>query len=291
MRKILILADSSEKIGRGHQSRAEAMSSGFLSADVVLGQGDWHTKNIDTKKYFALIVDSYLMDEECEKFLRSSFDRFCVIDDYNRKKYSADLIINPNIYAQELDYSNQTAPVLGGRDYVALRAYFTKNKKSKHVDGNDLLVVNVRGAKLDYKKILSKISPMFKEVVCITNGDDFDNVRFCSDLDEKQIFELFSKASVAITSAGVSMNELAFIGTPFVCIQTAKNQELNIQAFHKAGAISHVLTPNDEDLENKIHAQIIALGDIELRKKTSLILQTLIHPHGVKNIAKAVLDL
>ena len=157
--KTLILTEAGSKIGRGHLSRSLGLSDGFENIDIVCFKSgdlnisnkveifDWHNNSLKdlSSKYKKVIIDSYLMTKEKNKEIKELFDKVVVIDDYNRIKYEADLIINPNIYGDKLDYSNQTAKVVGGKDYIILRDDLIENKKSKIIAFAKNILITVGG--------------------------------------------------------------------------------------------------------------------------------------------------
>ncbi|MCV6608747.1 MAG: hypothetical protein OIF32_11075 [Campylobacterales bacterium] len=313
--KILILTEAGTTIGRGHLSRSLGIRDGFENIDIVCYKEgnfetpkdikiyDWHKNSVEdlAKSYEKVIVDSYLMGEKKNKEIGSLFSKVAVIDDYNRMKYEADLIINPNIYGDKLDYSNQTAKILGGKKYIILRDDIIEYKKSKHIGFAKTLLITVGGT--DNHNLLPKLVEAFSEefikVHVLAGGKkeelekEFtnDSLIFHSHVDSKKMAELYSISDLAITAGGVTMSELSFSGVPFVAIETSQDQGNNMKAYQEMGMIEKVLKAEDENLIANLKEQIEKLKDEKTRQDLSLKGQVLVSPKGAGNIVEAVSEI
>lgn len=310
MKKVLILTEAGE-MGFGHLSRTQAIKEEFDDAKLLcakFGEFDideeifnWHEGNVEVEDFDTVLVDSYLMSSEKETELRAKFKHFVVLDDYNRKKYRADLVVNPNIYGDNLDYSNQSGKAVGGKEYVTIRTSIMKNKKPKPITFLKNLLITL-GGNPDFE-LLSTIVNEFKDdfvktTVLLSNSDlkkrvqsKFPDIKVVNNLDGKKLAKLFSSTDLAITAGGVTMNELAFCGVSFIGVETQENQKSNIEAFTKEEILNTHLISTDTDLMEKLRLEVDRLKDEELRKKLSFKSQILVNGKGAREIVREIEDL
>lgn len=315
MKKILILTEAGENIGLGHLSRALGMSDGFENIDILcyvkgelelpknIENFNWHENSLApfAKDHGTVVFDSYLVSKVKEREIKDLFKKVVAIDDCNRTVYDADLIINPNIYGDKIDYSNQKAKTVGGKNYIILRDDLIENKKPKVIGFAKNLLITVGGN--DDKNILEKLIEGFQEEfikIFVLAGSSYEklselysdtNVEILKRQTPKELAELYGRSDIAITAAGVTMSELAFSGVPFVAIKTGNDQRRNIEAFKNAGMISRVLKAEDRDLIPLLKEEIERLKDEAVRKDLSFKGQCLIPAKGAGNILDEIINM
>ena len=83
-----------------------------------------------------LVVDGYHFNENYHHKLKNIGVRLIVFDDIGHLKfYSADIIINQNIFAKKIKYSRSSdSKLLLGEKYFLLRNEFLRVKKIKNTD-------------------------------------------------------------------------------------------------------------------------------------------------------------
>ncbi|MGP1561932.1 MAG: hypothetical protein ACTTIC_07595 [Helicobacteraceae bacterium] len=282
MKNLLVLTDAGSGVGMGHLSRTRAIADEFENAELVVAQGgvgSWHESLPQNTGFDAVLVDSYRVGDGAIKALKGSFACVCVVSDFGGAVREADLTINPNLYG------TVGQKTVGGRDYIPLRKELVRAKKTKLIKQETLLIALGSAAPNGLALELAKAqSGDFKSVICIGAGADFDNVSFRQDLLPVEMARVLAQADLAVTAGGVTMNELAFFGVPFVAIKTADNQDLALQEFKRRGIINGHFGGADE-----ICRELSRLKDLELMKDLSLKEQALIGINGAKNIKTAIL--
>ena len=150
MSKLTILTEAGRNIGFGHYSRCKAIIENLTPHNIKkeflvncikdkifdreIKYIDW-IKKIESinpsEKNHIILIDSYLADEKIYSLLKSRFKKVIALDDYNRIVYDVNLIINPNVCYNNIDYSNQKTKIKGGKSYVILRKEFREISKKK----------------------------------------------------------------------------------------------------------------------------------------------------------------
>jgi spore coat polysaccharide biosynthesis predicted glycosyltransferase SpsG len=151
---LVIHADSGPNIGWGHLARSTAIAQAWLRLDGTPHIASefapdwlkqiWHQSGIrhiqfkysgnansisrtvaqiaTSRKANAILLDGYRFSDEYESALAGKGILVCAIDDYGHAKHdSADLLINPNVYASSIEYPKATCPILKGSAYILLR--------------------------------------------------------------------------------------------------------------------------------------------------------------------------
>jgi len=286
MKKVLILTDYGDIVGNGHISRCEAIAS-ELNTKIIASKNakdSWHKKEVENQDFCGVLVDSYFLSQKKAVELQKKFKKLFLINDFSNPNPLATLIINPNIYGKT--FGN----FVGGSAFVPIRKELLPFKKNQDFSLHKTLLITLgTGVKEEtYLKLAKILKNKFKKIVCLTKGKSSKNISFVSKLSPKEIGKLFSKVSLAISSGGVTANELCFFGVPFIGIKTAQNQELNLKEYKARGIIKKIFALNSQDLENKINQEISWLILDQNSKKISLKQQILIGKNGAKNIAKAI---
>jgi RimJ/RimL family protein N-acetyltransferase len=100
-----------------------------------------------------------------------------------------------------------------------------------------------------------------------------------------------NEAELAISTAGVTIAELACLGVPTIVVIAVDNQEPGGTAFGKAGAVE--LAGNVDTLQAQSLTKIIErlIGDKSRRQTLTENAQRLIDGDGLKRIARAIRDL
>ena len=70
------------------------------------------------------------------------------------------------------------------------------------------------------------------------------------------IAELFTSSDLALSAGGQTLNELAYLGVPFLAIQTGTDQYWNINSYLHSGVTPYHFSGDDLLLESKLLKQI-----------------------------------
>jgi UDP-2,4-diacetamido-2,4,6-trideoxy-beta-L-altropyranose hydrolase len=207
-----------------------------------------------------LVVDGYQFNSEYQRKIREAGHRLLVVDDTaHLDYYYADIILNQNINAKELEYScpSQTRLLLGSR-YVMLRSEFMawRSRKRQIPEKVRHVLVTLGGAdpdKVTLQIIRFLMEASFSDIeVKVVAGASNLNIDLLKEavadkpfaikiLDNVQnMADLMAWADVAVTAGGITCWELAFMGVPVLIVVLAENQRLNAEGLAKAGVAIHL---------------------------------------------------
>jgi UDP-2,4-diacetamido-2,4,6-trideoxy-beta-L-altropyranose hydrolase len=193
-----------------------------------------------------VVVDGYHFDTVCQRAIKDAGLKLLFIDDYGHADhYHADLVLNQNVYADESLYANREphTRLLLGSHYALLRREFwpwrnwrrevppVARKVLVTLGGGDpenqtLKVIQamqrVSMDGLEAKVIVGASNPHCKELRAAVQRSrlSIQVVRNASNMSG-----LMAWADVAISAAGSTCLELAFMGLPNLAVILADNQE------------------------------------------------------------------
>lgn len=315
MNNITILTEAGKKIGFGHYTRCSSLykvltnfgnqvrfvvfENEYAINDPNIQSINW-LKSIDSispieKNDFA-IIDSYLADGNIYTQLAKRFNKVVVIDDYNRMSYPVEVVINPNVFFEDVNYSNQTAVCIGGKDYVILRQEFTqvepqviKNRKLKNI------LITIGGS--DFRNLLPKLISIceHQKGTNITVIDPESKVvphhqhlRVLPTQSAAQMVHEMKRADVVISACGQTLHELVAIQKPTIGICLDNDQVPNQSFYTKHGFLSETIQWNDKIIDNKIADQLIYFSLSANRKRVSKMCKSLVGYNGAQNIASYI---
>jgi len=317
MYKLTILTEAGKNIGLGHYTRCSALRDYLIKSTnvnmiVYCNEIYLHDKNITTFNWLehlnnipnsnyndCVLVDSYLAKTECYTQLKLYFKTVVAIDDYNRLSYDVHLLINPNVFFESINYTNQKAICIGGKDFVMLRESFRNTilKKVNPICTN--LLVTLGGT--DYRNLLPAIidisadfpemkwviiDPEQKLKTCIPK-----NVLVKSTTDAFTMAQLMVDADLAISGCGQTLHELVALQTPAIGICIDHDQVLNQQYYHQTEYLLTKNAWNDQHLKNNLRQQIHELT-INAFHRESIVNKcaNMINKNGVKSIATLLIS-
>ena len=247
-----------------------------------------------------VLIDSYLLDNDGEAYIKKLFSKTVFLDDYNRMTFLADLVINPNVCFGLIDYSNQKQ-VVGGKEYIILRKEF-RDYKPEFKSGGKKILITIGGT--DYRNIIAKISEHlisagFKDITVIC-PDKCDLPKISHLKNHLQIKEFltademlieYNKASLVISACGSTLNELASIGKFTVGICLDIDQE-PIQHFYlKEGLLLNKIDWDDNYMGDKILDNVkLFFSEIDNKVYFDKVV-SLINKNGVNNILNQIFQL
>lgn len=196
-------------------------------------------------------IDGYHFDHNYQRAIKATGHSLLVIDDTaHLDKYIADFLLNQNICANQLDYSNFyqfPTNLLLGPHYALLRREFTTWRSFKrHIpkvarkllisfggsDPNNVTIKTVQALKL------LPLSDLEVKVVVGASHQHIDSIdNVCKNSKHPVIIlknvdnmsELMAWADLAVTAGGSTCLELLFMKLPSLTIITAENQRLAAQ--------------------------------------------------------------
>ncbi|GGC07627.1 UDP-2,4-diacetamido-2,4,6-trideoxy-beta-L-altropyranose hydrolase [Marinobacterium zhoushanense] len=191
-----------------------------------------------------LILDGYHFDSSYRQVLSlSSGVRLLLIDDLNDSgPLYADAVLNSTIYAEELSYSvsgnafDSPCDLLLGPKYVLLPQAYYRVSVSGMAQRRYLFVnfgaTDAAGLTLSALKILNELG--FRRDVCVVTGPAMKQHLDVSSLcrrygythlhDLPDLSNVLAQSRLALTAAGSTLHELAFMGVPAVFLVVSDNQ-------------------------------------------------------------------
>jgi UDP-2,4-diacetamido-2,4,6-trideoxy-beta-L-altropyranose hydrolase len=242
-----------------------------------------------------LVVDGYHFDYEYQQMIKEQGLRLLVIDDFGHaERYVADLILNQNIYAAVDLYrfrSPSTRLLLGTR-YALLRSEFWHwqgwQRPISARASRILVTLGGGDANNATLRVIETIQPAVQsplEAIIVVGGGNphraelkkaiRDDSRFRLVQNVDNISELMAWADVAISAAGSTCWELAFMGLPALLIVLAENQRpaaedldrlgccVNLGWFHELAA-HQLLAQLDSLIRAKSRRQVMSKAGKEL---------------------------
>lgn len=341
---IYIRADANELIGTGHVMRCLSIaekirSSGeeayFITADkrsvqmieskgfeVICLDSVWDNlesetdkliKIISSKKIEILLIDTYYVTfdylSEIKKHTKTAY-----IDDLHKFAYPVDLLINYNIYADKIDYSDiyggKNMPKLAlGCEYVPLRKEFCGVEKHINRTVENILITtggtdnyNVTGSliedfktkkwffDIDFYFVLGRFN---KNIDTLKNAyGKYENTHFLVNIPDMDKY--MKMCDIAVTAGGTTTYELCACGIPSVMYTLADNQLEIAKTVSDKKIIPWAgdVRDNPQKCADKINSHIETLcGNYSLRCEVSKKMQDICDGHGCERIVKLLIEL
>jgi UDP-2,4-diacetamido-2,4,6-trideoxy-beta-L-altropyranose hydrolase len=271
---ILIRADSSSKVGTGHIMRDLVLASQYPDDNVVfatqnlkgninfkiVGSGykiqDLKSNSVDELDFLIknlnidlLIVDSYLIDYEFEKELKSKNKnlKLFVFDD-TYEKHFCDILLNHNISADKNKYKDlvpNNCELRCGSKYTLLRDEFIKERQrlryTKKINNTKTKTKTIfvamggadhSGITIKVLKVLSLVKNIKVVVATTFANPNLDKLqKYCKYkswvnlyINSSQIAKLIGKSDLAVITPSVIANEVCYLGKKIIAIKTVDNQ-------------------------------------------------------------------
>lgn len=207
-----------------------------------------------------VLLDSYFLTKEYAEAV-GNYTKTAWIDDMGEELLPVDMLINYNIYGQELSYEKRYQKTGGklpeklllGCAYAPLRREFsgktavkTTDKKKAELD----VLITTGGGDLYHaaEKLCLRLEKEIKDglhkrvtfhVVCGPFSEQSaalhklaeETGQFLLHKNVTNMSELMGRCDIAITAAGSTMYELCRMGVPSVCFYFAENQRRMAECF------------------------------------------------------------
>jgi len=198
-----------------------------------------------------VIVDHYGIDYTFEKTLKEKTDvQLMVLDDTYEKHY-CDILLNHNIYADKKRYSDlvpKNCELRCGAEFTLLRAEFHTAKADKKnlstsfkniflaMGGADSANLNI-----SILEVLKNFPNLHTHVVTTTANQYLEELKkyiaesnnITLHVNSNALAQLMAESHFAIVTPSVTLNEVYFMGLPFIAIQTAENQSEMVKFLEK----------------------------------------------------------
>jgi UDP-2,4-diacetamido-2,4,6-trideoxy-beta-L-altropyranose hydrolase len=261
-----------------------------------------------------LVLDGYHFDSVYQKRIKDAGHRLLVIDDNaHLPHYHADLVLNQNIAAQGLHYpAEPTTRLLRGPSYALLRSEFLawQGWQRKTPDLARKILVTMGGsdpanATLKVLNALGQISGPGLEIIAVigaSNPNYEDLQRYslpaaCPLLPNFRLLrnassmpELMAWADAAVSAAGTTAWELAFMGLPSLLLVTAQNQARSAAGLAAVGVATSAGWHADTGEAELSEALAGLFGNPQQRASMSLAGRALIDGQGAQRVIRAMLE-
>jgi UDP-2,4-diacetamido-2,4,6-trideoxy-beta-L-altropyranose hydrolase len=255
-----------------------------------------------------VVVDGYRFRPDYVRTLKASGMRVLFLDDDARfDSYAADVVLNQNIEANEGMYGKR-APgtrLLLGADYVLLRPEFLREPRTRVIAGvGRKLLVTMGGSDPENVtlKVLQALSGMagtdFAATIVVGGGNPHHVSlqavaeslpgKICLERNPANMARLMSMADVAISAAGGTCWELAFLGVPMIVIVLTSDQEANASAISQQGAalsLGRHATLSPRQISDALRD---VLNDVERRRAMSERGQRLVDGQGAARVVEFI---
>ena len=277
------------------------------------------------RKDIAILVDSYYVTE---KYLAALKKRITTIymDDIYAFSYPVDMLINYNIYGEEMGYEKDAAfadtKLLLGANYVPLREEFSagagyvQSRKELSLgaanvtpaeEGGILITTggsdsfNLAGQLLmeamkydalkekEYHVVSGSLNPHIGEQQAL--AQKHENIHIHCNVTN--MAELMAESEVALSAGGSTLYELCAMGVPVIAFSFAENQERLVQTFVKRGIAQYggnYRTDGNKMIQNTIAGLEKLCGDEALKTEYRRKALQLVDGRGAERIAEALLS-
>lgn len=271
---ITILTEAGDVSGYGHLNRCLSIQKYLAEGSRLLVDPDhvdtpiecgaesvhWRQDplrylRIEGHESNVVLVDSYHVSYNCLAMIRQVAHFLVILDDYNRLTYPADVVVNPSLFGPR--YANDGPPVLGGADWILLREGIVNHPK--HVVREKLETVAITlggsGDLVKLESLCNAIASNGYDVLVLpgsqSRADELRkrlrclNITVLSVLGAREVAGVFATSDLVVSAGGQTLNELAFLGVPFLAIETGKDQRSNLESYQKLGLIESYFRIND----------------------------------------------
>jgi UDP-2,4-diacetamido-2,4,6-trideoxy-beta-L-altropyranose hydrolase len=259
-----------------------------------------------------VVIDGYVFDAAFQASLRGAGRAVCVIDDLADAPVGGDVILNGNLYGDELTYDAPHATLaLLGPAYALVRPEFAIARAERAARPHDAgrrarVLVTMGGADptSETEKALDALDALgiqldAKIVVGAANPRAADLTRRVKDLrapglraevvvGARNMGELMAWADVALTAAGSTCLELATVGVPGLTITVAANQRGVAAAFAFRGLLDHLGESETVTPTAIRDALATLLDDAPRRARTESALREAVDGRGAERAAEAI---
>ena len=252
-----------------------------------------------------VVVDGYGFDHDYQKVLKDAGLRLLILDDYGHAAhYYADLVLNQNLDATESRYQSREphSRLLLGTSYALLRREFwIRGEREMRIAlaGRKVLVTlggsdpnNITLKVIRALRLLEALKLHVKVVLGPANshhGTIRRELKYLDRMPELLVApadmpDLMAWADIAVTAAGSTCWELAFMGVPLISVVASENQRGIAGGLAKIG-VGINLGWHETVTEKAIARSVEQLvSDCEVRSKMSRFGRTLVDGLGASRV-------
>jgi len=256
---------------------------------------------------FITVFDNYDVTEEQMITYKQNFPNLVAIDDLADRVFNVDMIINQNLGSNQLEYNTVNQPkLLLGAQYALLRKnilYVRRKKESKRIFmsfGGGEVYNRIKGL-LEILLVIDKGLDVNITVDFVIGGkkDNREKIRsFLSTCERLKFYFIenqmdlspyMARADFAVTAAGSTVFELAYLGVPQIVLVIDKNQEITGQKINEIGLSTCLGDIKNLDTHVFEKTFLSFLDDDHMKQSMSKQAQSLIDGRGAKRVAGCIL--
>lgn len=253
------------------------------------------------------LVDSYFVTaaymREIQQYMPVGY-----VDDRGGVDFVPDLLINYNIFADEVDYPKVTSGLVLGMEYAPLREEFRGVDYRVRREARQVLITTGGSDKYNLAgKILEKalanpetaglkycvVSGVYNEYYGVLKNleERYPNVEILSNVSDMS--RLMRKSDIAVTAGGSTMYELSAVGVPIICFSFVDNQEQIVAGFVEKELVCYggnYLQQGEGMLAEVVDRIVLLATDEDLRKQFSEKQRRVVDGFGAGRIAGKILQ-
>lgn len=337
-----IRADANGTIATGHVMRCMSIADElnklgeqvtFLTADhcadALIQSRGYNTVCLDSswddlEKELETLIP-FIMDQKIDKLLVDSYYatneyltelakhvKVIYMDDLGIVDAPVAMLINYNIYGEDLDYSylvkGYGTTLLLGPNYVPLREEF-QHVSSPYRENVEKVFISTGGTdcfniavellrqliqwehfnSIEFHVISGSMNPHLEELRELENANK--NIVIHSNVTN--MAEIMSQCDIAISACGSTMYELCACGVPILTFSFADNQIKGVEAFAKKGLAVNCGGYKEKKLSliNEIERELVFLVENPKERKNMVKKQKLlVNNNGVKKMVNYMLE-
>lgn len=309
MKTIFVLSSSSQEAS-GNKS-LHGLDIRFVSVQPGDRNDFMQTSEMaDQHKASWIVMDGYHFEESFYRNLKDRGHRTLCIDDGGHLPfYHSEIVLNQNIHADDNQYNNRSpqTKLLLGNAYILLRNEFLNHpdRTRKCPDQGERILVTMGGSDphnmtLEVLKWLSKLSfpDLVADVVLGPSNQYFREIgqflhqapfAYRIHRNAANMASLMAHADLAVSSAGTTSWEMAFMGVPGLLIAIAENQYPVAEKLHSLGASVYLGRPGEIHPEKAQQEIMRLIGSPDLREKQKRIGQALVDGMGRERVVREMM--
>ena len=325
--RVAILTEGGNQRGLGHLVRCSAIYEAFYDAGIkpevyidTVGDINYSYDNFAYQKsnwlscensivemiknFDVVIIDSYVAGYSFYEKISNTVKIAVFIDDNLRIDYPKGMVVNCSLYAPKMfaNKKKEHSDYLLGCRYIPIRAVFqevSKIKLSTKFDqilimfgGTDIADLSVKTLKLLDEgsfSALKKVVVTGKRQVANNIMQKFSNVEVLLNPSPEILAEKMTTSSLAISAAGMTLYELAYLQIPTIAIFVADNQRQGLLELVQRGFIEEFLNYDDANLLEKVKYRVNFLMEnyAEIKEK-ALVGRDIVDGFGSKRIVDKI---
>ena len=260
-------------------------------------------RTLEEDRIDCLIVDHYGAVEDYLSALQGQVGLLAALDDIHPHPFPVDLVLNGNVYAEELSYPEADSALLGPI-YLPLRREFRDvSPKPIHSQARRIYITSGGADPLGFcRTALEWISAAGAEArdIFVIAGSGFTPAyleELAADplkptlIQQANMRACMEDADLFITSAGSTLYELAACGTPSICCALTDNQVPIAYAMDRGGYTHFIGWFSDKDIVSASNALEELLEDPNRRMQMSYCAKRSFSGRGAENAARVISQL